>query len=234
VTADPILRVREPAGPVTAAALVLHGGRAKGTGSVPPWSLAVLRMRPFATALSRAGASAGLAVVELRHVMRGWNGAAQSPVADARRALDQIRDRFGDVPVGLVGHSMGGRTALAAADDPSVRSVVALAPWIEAEDSPEPVAGRLVLIIHGTADRMTDPRASAAFAERARPLAKQVTYLTIGGERHAMLRRARLWHEVAAGFTVGALINRSLSETIGAEATNLVQQALAGEHSIRV
>ena len=77
----------------------------------------------------------GLAVVSLRHCMRGWNGDLRSPVADARWALDQFRERFGDVDVALVGHSMGGRTALAVADDPSVRSVVALAPWIEPGDA---------------------------------------------------------------------------------------------------
>jgi dienelactone hydrolase len=129
---------------------------------------------------------------------------------------------------------MGGRTALAIADEPNVRSIVALAPWIEAEDNPESVAGRIVLIVHGSLDRMTDPRASATFAEHARPLAAQVTYLTIGGERHAMLRRAQLWHELAAGFTVGALLNRRVGETISAEATNLVTKALAGQHSITV
>jgi alpha-beta hydrolase superfamily lysophospholipase len=234
LTTHPVMRVHLPDGPVRAAVLVLHGGRAKGTGSVPPWALAVLRMRPFTTALRHAGAGAGLAVVELRHVVRGWNGAAQSPVSDARWALEQMRERFGDVPIGLVGHSMGGRTALAVADEPGVRSIVALAPWIEAGDSPGPVTGRVVLIVHGTLDRMTDPRASAAFAERARLLAEQVTYLTISGERHAMLRRAQLWHELATGFTIGALLNWPLKETSSAEATKVVQQALAGEHSITV
>jgi dienelactone hydrolase len=191
-------------------------------------------MRPFATALTRAGGAQGLAVVELRHAVRGWNGTARSPVADVRWALERIRERFGDVPIGLVGHSMGGRTAIAAADDPGVRSIVALAPWIEPGDDPGPLTGKVVLIAHGVLDRMTDPGASAAFAERARLVAAQVTYVAIEGERHAMLRRAALWHEIAAGFTAGALLDHPLSETISADMTKLVVQALAGEHSIRV
>ena len=36
------------------------------------------------------------------------------------------------MPVVLLGHSMGGRTAVAVADDPSVVGVVALAPWLPA------------------------------------------------------------------------------------------------------
>ncbi|MGR4852480.1 alpha/beta fold hydrolase [Streptomyces sp. LARHCF252] len=56
---------------------------------------------------------------------RGGSGHAR----DARRALGELARRAGDVPVVLVGHSMGGRAALRAADAPQVRAVPALAPW---------------------------------------------------------------------------------------------------------
>jgi alpha-beta hydrolase superfamily lysophospholipase len=230
----PVLRISAGPGPVTAAALVLHGGRAKSMSSVPPWSVAYLRMRPFAAALHRAGGAHGLAVISLRHLVRGWNGDLRSPVADARWALDEIRARFGDVAVGLVGHSMGGRTALAVADDRSVRSIVALAPWIEPGDSIAPVTGRDLLIVHGTADRMTDPNRSAAFAEAARGRAARVTYVAVSGEKHAMLHRARLWHGLAAAYTVDDLLHRPPDGTVGGQITNIVQEAMAGTPVINV
>jgi dipeptidyl aminopeptidase/acylaminoacyl peptidase len=231
---EPTLQIRAGNTPVRAAALVLHGGRSMGTGSVPPWAVAYLRMRPFANALHRAGGSKGLAVASLRHVVRGWNGDQRSPVVDAYWALDRLRERFGDIEVGLVGHSMGGRTALAVADHPSVRSVVALAPWIEPQDGIESLTGRTVLIVHGTLDRMTDPRASATFAERARAVAKQVTYVAVPGEKHAMLRRPRFWHELAAGFTTEVLLPTAPNGTVDTKITNVIREALAGTPVITV
>ena len=56
--------------------------------------------------LNRAGASLWL----LRYAVRGWNqrvAAPPSPVPDARWALDEVRSELGDVPVVLLGHSMG-------------------------------------------------------------------------------------------------------------------------------
>ena len=47
----------------------------------------------------------------------------------------QIRDEHPGVPVYLLGHSMGGLTAICAADDPQVDAVVALAPWLRPRDA---------------------------------------------------------------------------------------------------
>jgi dienelactone hydrolase len=237
---EPSLHVEQPDGPVRGIALVLHGGRARSHQSVPPLSLAVLRMAPFAGALERAGGPGGLAVARLRFRVRGWNGDERSPVPDARWALDQLSERYPDVPIGLVGHSMGGRTALYVADHDSVVSAVLLAPWIEPGDPEAPLTGRRVLIVHGTLDRMTDPRASAALAQRARPLAAQLTYVQVKGDRHAMLRRAALWHRLTAGFTVGAVLNPALDESTEPAGTNVVTEqnvvteALAGAPSLVV
>jgi alpha-beta hydrolase superfamily lysophospholipase len=230
----PVLQISTGPGPVTAAALVLHGGQPRSERSVPPWSLAYLRMRPFATALRRAGAGRGVAVASLRHLVRGWNGEHRAPVADARWALDELRRRFGDIEIALIGHSMGGRTALAAADDPSVRVVVALAPWIEAGDSVAPIAGRSLLIVHGTSDRMTSPQASAAYAEAAREIAAQVTYVAVEGGRHAMLRRPGFWHQLTAGYAVAQLTNKPPNGTVDPEVANVLAAAVAGTPLIRV
>ncbi len=84
----------------------------------------------------------GLAVAQVRYRVRGWNGAERSPVADTSWALDELATRFPDVPVALVGHSMGGRAAIYAAGARRVRAVVGLAPWIEPGDPVAPLTGR--------------------------------------------------------------------------------------------
>lgn len=186
-----------PRGDVRAVVLVLHGGREHGTDLVRPTQLSVVRMLPFAHALRRRGAASGLAVARLRYRVRGWNGAGESPLADARWALSRIAERFGDVPVALVGYSMGARVAVAAAGDPVVRVVVALAPWLTDTDAVAGLAGRHVLFVHGSDDRTTSPRATMAFAERSRPIAASCSVVILARERHPMMRRPWLWHRLA-------------------------------------
>lgn len=232
--ATPHLSVHAADGPTRALALVLHGGRSTSTARVRAGQLAVARMRPFATSLRRAGSGSGLAVARLRYVVRGWNGAAQSPVGDVRWALGQLAERFPGVPVALVGHSMGGRAAFYAAGYETVRAVVGLAPWLEPGDPFAQLAGRRVLIAHGDLDRMTSPAASATYARSAARVAESLSYVTVHRERHAMLRRASLWHELATGFVLAVLCERSPSETVGTEAANLLVQALAGAGTLTV
>lgn len=232
VNPEPVLAVDVPDGPVRAVAMLLHGGRARGTGRVRASQLAVLRMLPFARSLRRAGAADGLAVARLRYVQRGWNGAAQAPLADARWALAELAHRFPGAPLGLVGHSMGARAALYVAGYPSVRAVVGLAPWIEPGDPVSQLAGRRILIAHGTRDRMTSPPASAAYARAAAQVAASVSYVSVQTEGHAMLRRARVWHEVATGFVLGVLCARPPDGTAAPETTNVVTKALAGQASL--
>ncbi|MDQ6849011.1 MAG: alpha/beta fold hydrolase [Actinomycetota bacterium] len=230
----PVLQVHAPNGPVRAVALVLHGGRSKGLGRVNSLQLAVLRMRPFVSGLRRAGADDGLAVASLRYAVRGWNGAAKSPVPDAQWALDQLTERFPDTPVALVGHSMGGRAALHVAGHPSVRAVVGLAPWLEPGDPVAQLAGRRVLIVHGALDRMTDPSASAAYARAAESVAATVTYVRVQGERHAMLRRAAVWHRLASGFVLAVVCGRPPRGTASDQTTNVLSMALAGQAALVV
>lgn len=208
--------------------LVLHGGKARSEHPTRPWDGAVLRMIPFARALAHHD---GLVVARLRYRVQGWNGSQQLPVADARAALGGLRRRFGDLPFALLGHSMGGRVALTVADEPGVRAIVALAPWIEPADRIEPVTGRRLLVVHGDLDRTTDPTVSAAFARRARSVA-EVTYVSLHGSGHAMLARAGLWHQLAAAFGAAAVLDAVPVGT--AEVTNLVDRALAGEASLVV
>ena len=81
-------------------------------------------MVPIARHLASAGQADGLGVWRLRFRYRGWNSRQQlrrrHPVADVRWAVQQLREQHGDLPIVLVGHSMGGRAALWAADEPGV------------------------------------------------------------------------------------------------------------------
>lgn len=232
---DPDLIVGPTAGEVGGIALVLHGGRARSTAPVQARQLAVLRMVPLAAALRKAeGASGHLEVARLRYRVRGWNESDRSPVADARWALDELSRRHPGVPIALVGHSMGGRTAIYVADHPAVRVVVGLAPWLEDGDPVETVAGRRVLIVHGARDRMTSPVASRRWAAAAQGVAETISYVSVRDDAHAMLRRAEVWHRLSAEFVVGALFDRSpmanrKSGTKDGDTTNVVLKALAGE-----
>jgi dienelactone hydrolase len=184
---------------------VLHGGKATSFDLTDPGQLAALRMRPFAVSIHRRGRAHGVAVWSVRYRFRGWNGAERSPVADVMWALDEVRLRHGDVPVVLVGHSMGGRAALAVAGDEAVRGVCALAPWIERNDPVAQLAGATVMIAHGNLDMVTSPRGSQSFARRAAQAGARVAYIAVRGDQHAMLIRWPTWHRLATGFSLGVL-----------------------------
>jgi pimeloyl-ACP methyl ester carboxylesterase len=232
VSREPALSVVAPDGQTRAVALVLHGGRERGTRPVRPTHLAVLRMTPFATSLLRAGLPHGLAVARVRYLMRGWNGPARSPVPDVEWALHRLRERFGAVPVALIGHSMGGRAAVYAAGDPSVRAVVGLAPWLEKDDPAEPAADRHVLVVHGDRDRITSARSAAAWTRRAAEVAASAGYVSVHGEGHAMLRRPRLWHALTTAYTLAVLCD--VDPARSGAAASVVTQVLAGDASLVV
>jgi pimeloyl-ACP methyl ester carboxylesterase len=201
----PRLSIRRPSGQVRAVALVLHGGAERGTRRVHPFRLAYLRMVPFVRAIHAAGRSHGVEVWLLRNRLRGWNAPALDPVRDARWTLEKLRQEHPDVPVLIVGHSMGGRVALRVADDPAVTGVCALAPWTPPGEPVEPVRGKSVVIAHGTGDRMTDPAASFAYAVRAQPLAARLARFELRDERHAMLRRPAVWNRLVQAFALDVL-----------------------------
>lgn len=192
----PRLTGRKPAGAV----LVLHGGRETSTAPVRPMNLAALRMRPFAGAILRRDADLPIVVGRLSYRVRGWNGAAEDPVVDARWALGEIQREFGSLPVLLVGHSLGGRTALRVAGHEAVFAVAALAPWLPPGEPVEQLRGRNLLIAHAPDDRVTDPAASRAYARRAESVAEHVEYRLMPRGRHSMLRGAGEWHRLVADF----------------------------------
>jgi dienelactone hydrolase len=161
-------------------------------------------MIPIARRLSRAGAGR-LAVFRLLNSHRGWNR-EQTPVLDVDWALTQVYRQFGGpLPTCLVGHSIGGRAALLAAGRPGVVSAVALAPWLYASDEAD-LAGRQILIVHGSKDRIADPAKAAAVARNLARTADRVDYVLIDGGQHAMLRHGRRFGSLTAEFVVSTLV----------------------------
>jgi pimeloyl-ACP methyl ester carboxylesterase len=183
--------------------LVAHGGQEHSTAAVSASQLAVLRTMPIASAIRRAVSADAIDAIDVRRplfTVRGWNGAKASPVADLTTVLDDIRLRSPGVPVVIVGHSMGARAAIRVAGHPAVIAVAGLAPWLPPGEPTGQLAGRRVLLAHGTADRITRPADTWAYAERARAVC-DLTVIEIRGGDHPMIRRALLWHAIAAEFT---------------------------------
>lgn len=169
---------------------------------VSPTQLSVLRMVPTARAVSAAGRGR-LAVYRVLNSWRGWDD-EHTPVSDVVAAMGRVRTDLGDLPLGLVGHSLGGRAALLAGQQTGVVSVVALNPWVYPTDDAD-LSGRQVLIVHGTDDRIAGlERARAVGRTLARRTA--VEFVPIEGGKHAMLRHGREFDRRAADFTAAALL----------------------------
>ena len=173
--------------------MVLPGGKVSSHRRSRFWHLSNLRMCPFSAAIRQRGFD----VVAVRYRTRGWNGTEQSPVADARQVLDRIKVRDPDAQVILLGHSMGGRVAAALSGDAAVLGVVALAPWWPEGTEFGLRQRSLLRVVHGTADRWTDPDRSRALVERAQRSGLDAEWTGLEGAGHFMLHRPWLWHRKA-------------------------------------
>jgi predicted alpha/beta hydrolase family esterase len=179
--------------------VVAHGGRSIGPEPTSPVQLSVLRMVPMARAIRRTLRGGQVLVDRPRFQLRGWNGEVASPVHDLTELLDGISRDFGRIPVVLIGHSMGARASLRVAGHPVVTAVAGLAPWLPPGEPVSQLAGRRVLLVHGSDDHTCNPEETWAYAERARSVGQVATIEMRDGD-HAMLRRARRWHRLAAEF----------------------------------
>ncbi|MFF5702350.1 alpha/beta hydrolase [Streptomyces sp. NPDC012794] len=191
-------------------------GRAAGAnGSVSTVSGVVLLLpgasrfpsgpvRPLARALVRAGGAQGLVAHTVVH------GAALREEA-AGWAADEVVRLYGDVPVCLAGFGAGGRAALRAAGHAAVNAVVALAPCLpEGEDAgtPEPVkqlAGRQVLIVHGTNDARSDPESSFRLAARAKKANRSTCRFEVHSDGHGLREHRSEVVALAVDFVLGAV-----------------------------
>ncbi|TWD79427.1 alpha/beta hydrolase family protein [Kribbella amoyensis] len=180
--------------------LVAHGGMETSTAVAHAWRAPILRMWPFAVAARAAvpGAAVGL----MRYRYRGWNEGAADPVLDLRAVLDRLPSSIARVV--LVGHSMGGRAVVAVSNHPRVAGVLGLAPWLPSGE-PLVVPDGRIAFAHGDLDRITDPRGTAAYAQRLRAEGAEVALFTVEGENHAMLRRSADWSELVRRFVADTL-----------------------------
>lgn len=216
----PSVEIQDARGPLRGIAVFCHGGAATGTAAPSERALSLVRMRAIEHFVRRETGDRGISTQLLRYRVVGWNGEAADAHADLRWALDRIAADHGpDVPVVLVGHSMGGRAVLRAGGHPQVAAVCALAPWTPPGEPVEHLRGRTVTILHGRGDRWVPPALSAEFALRAREAgARLARFTTAGG--HSMLRGAPRWHAFVRAVVVGA----TGIEPMRADITNALQR----------
>ncbi|QNE22938.1 alpha/beta fold hydrolase [Kribbella qitaiheensis] len=202
------------AAPAAATDLVLlaHGGVVDSFDDPHAWRAPLLRMWPFAVTARAAAPTAAVGLMRYRY--RGWNGPAASPAADLRTVLGMLPARIRRVV--LIGHSMGGRAVVAAGNHPLVSGVLGLAPWLPPNEPLVQLRG-LVAFAHGTLDRITDPRQTAAYARRLRTGGIPVAMLTLEGEKHAMLHRAGDWNTLVGRFTRAALGDSPACEAVSTD-----------------
>ncbi|MGW3986645.1 alpha/beta hydrolase [Streptomyces sp. NPDC004830] len=204
---------------VSGAVLLLPGGE-EVSGRRPSPLLATASVRALGRRLARAGREDGLATHVVHYRLRGWNGGEADLARDAAWAVDEVVRRYGDVPVCLVGLGMGGRAGLRTGGHEAVNSVVALAPWLPAEDvaaPPEPVkhlAGRQVLIVHGTHDARTDPELSFRFAARAKKANRDVCRFEVHADGHGLTQYRDEVLALTEDFVMGALFGRPVSRPV--------------------
>lgn len=172
--------------------LLVHGGleRSKLPVNQHHPSIGWPHTKYFQDRLSIRFAARGVEVWALLHRYAGWNSDEHpSPVPDLEWALDEARRIRPGVPVILVGHSMGARTALRVAEDPSLIGLVGLCPWYPA-DEVVPPAGMPLRVAFAEWDWDCPYPSMREFLHRARETA-DVRIENMGRDTHYMLRSKR-------------------------------------------
>lgn len=201
--------VESPSGVV----LMLHGGQERSHQPVENKHASWWRMALIAKSLRPLADRHNLGVVLLQYRLRGWNDHSNpDPVADARWALERLRAAHPGLPIALVGHSMGGRTACRVADDRVVEGVCALAPWLPQGEPNETLRGKHLRVLHGTADKWTSARWSKDFVERTQEVAASATWAPMPRVGHFMLRKVGKWNRFVSDSVAQQL---GLDETTG-------------------
>ena len=171
-----------------AAVVCVNGGQA--TEAAGTWSASLeWLVRRLAPQFPR------LQFGEVRYRIKSWRKLDWC-IEDARAAVHALAAPR----TLLVGFSMGGAVATQAADEPTVQTVVGLAPWLPERLPLDALRGRRLRIIHGALDRWlpgipgVSPTGSRAGFERARALGVEGEYTLIPGALHGVAVRAHWGH----------------------------------------
>jgi pimeloyl-ACP methyl ester carboxylesterase len=171
-------------GPVDRGAVIcVNGGQ---RGDVPgTWSASIeWLVRRLAPEFPQLG------FAEVRYRIKSWKR-LESCVADALAAVEATAAPHAL----LLGFSMGGAVAIKAAAEPSVETVVGLAPWIPDRLELDTLRGRRFTVIHGMLDSWlpgvpgVSPASSRRGYERARSLGVSGDYTLIPGALHGIALR---------------------------------------------
>ncbi|WP_240630832.1 dienelactone hydrolase family protein [Mycolicibacterium sp. GF69] len=184
--------------------LVLPGGKQHSSERFRPWQPANQRMFWLAVSL-RCRFGTGVRVRSVKYRVRGWNGAQRDPVRDAERALARMLEDVHPHRLVVVGHSMGGRVAAHLSAGGDVGGVVALAPWWPRNDGELVPNSCRLLVLHGTADKRTDPRSSLAQTRRAKDRGVDARWIGVPDAGHYLLTHWRQWHRLTAQFVAEQL-----------------------------
>jgi dienelactone hydrolase len=128
---------------------------------------------------------------ELKYRIKSWNR-LEWCIEDAQEAIEAV----GAPRTLLLGFSMGGAVAARAAGEPSVETVVGLAPWFPERVSLDQLRGRRLAVLHGSLDRGlpgipgVSPASSRRGFERAQALGVEGEYTLIPGALHGIALRA--------------------------------------------
>jgi pimeloyl-ACP methyl ester carboxylesterase len=173
-------------GPVdaTAAVVCVNGGQSREVEGT--WSATLeWLVRRIAPEFPR------LTFGEVKYRVKSWRR-LDLCVDDARAAVEML-----DAPrTLLLGFSMGGAVAIRTAAEPSVETVLGLAPWIPDRLELDALRGRRFRVLHGTLDQSLPgiPGVSAAGSrrgfERARALGVDGEYTLVRGGLHGVALRA--------------------------------------------
>jgi dienelactone hydrolase len=223
----PRLEVHPAAEPPRGIALFCHGGTAESLTPPREQALSLVRMRAIERFVRQAGGERGISTQVLRYRVAGWNGDAADAFVDVRWAIERIREEHGaDLPIVLVGHSMGGRAVLRAGGDEQVAAICALAPWTPPGEPVQQLRNRSVAILHGRGDRWVPAKLSADFAGRASEAGALVARFTIAGG-HSMLRSSHRWHAFVRDVVLGATGVQSMRADVTSAQLRSVPDGLA-------
>jgi pimeloyl-ACP methyl ester carboxylesterase len=132
-----------------------------------------------------------IGILEVRYRIKSWQ-VLPDCIVDCREAIDAS----GVGEVALVGFSMGGAVAIAAASHPTVTTVIGLAPWIPDRLDVSGLRGRRVAIAHGSFDGLlpglpgVSPRNSLRGFRRIHGLGVDATRTVVRGGVHGLAVRS--------------------------------------------